>query len=158
MHTVPTEPSHSRVIWHGETINECLARFKATKNVFISHVGKQFDKLVKEDPSYEEAQKKSGDAVADLCAKVLEEAFTNLFMNNADQSKCGSLMARMNTAQSLQDSSECPKTLVAAHAALDAHPWDKEHSEKQKKFKEKKSKEQTSNEDEPLSLSFAQFK
>ena len=43
---------------HEETLNEYLERFKAAKNVFFSHVGTEFEKLVKEDPSYHDVMLK----------------------------------------------------------------------------------------------------
>ena len=38
----------------GGSLTDYLGRFKATKNVFLSHVGKDFSKLIKEDKKYEE--------------------------------------------------------------------------------------------------------
>ena len=143
-----------------ESINNYMSSFKATKDVFLSHVGKDFTKLLKEDPDYIQIQADQtlssaviADRTAKAALKVLEEVITYLFMNNADQSKYGSLMARFNTTQSLGNSGEYPKTLVDAHTVLDAHNWDKEYTEKQKRIKNNERKE-----DEPLHLSFAQFK
>ena len=39
---------------HGESLTDYLGRFKATKDVFLSHVRKDFGKLIKEDTMYAE--------------------------------------------------------------------------------------------------------
>ena len=79
---------------HGESLTDYLGRFKATKDVFLSHVGKDFSKLIKEDTKY--AEIKSDTSLTDeqvklevelVAQKVLEEVITYLFMNNADQYK-----------------------------------------------------------------------
>ena len=113
---------------------------------------------IKSDTSLTDEQVKQG--VELVAQKVLEEAITYMFMNNADQYKYGSLMARLNTSQSLAQtlgkSGEYPKTLVDAHSTLDAHKWDKEYLEKVKKNKVKE--QPTPREEEQINLSFAQVK
>ena len=93
---------------HGESLTDYLGRFKATKDVFLSHVGKDFSKLIKEDTKYDEIKSDTSltdeqvkTEVALVAQKVLEEVITYLFMNNADQVKYGSLVVRLNTSESL---------------------------------------------------------
>ena len=143
---------------HGETLDEYLARFKASRDVLLSHVGKNLDKLVKEAQGYQAAvASQQAEELYKLGRVVLEEVITYLFMTNADQNKYGSLMARFNTSNSLGDV-EYPKTVLKAHSVLGEHTWDKDYADKNKKQKEKKNDKKTSKKDEENpSMSFAQF-
>ena len=63
---------------------------------------------------------------------------TYLFMSNADQNKCGSLMARFRTDHALVDGdklSEYPTTLERAVTVMTNHEWDKAYHENKKNVK-----------------------
>ena len=78
-----------------ESIADHSARFKAAKDALWSHIGKDFKNLIKAAPDHDGVLKANS---ADKCNKprdrVVETFLTCLFVSNADQNKCGSLMAR----------------------------------------------------------------
>ena len=70
---------------HNESLNQCLLRFKATRDVFLSHVGDDFYKLIREDEGYRAVlETKDLDELVRIKEKALEELFAYLFLNNAD--------------------------------------------------------------------------
>ena len=83
----------------------------------------------------------SNDKHNELRDRVVETFLTHQFVANADQNKCGSLMARFRTDHTLVDGdklSECPTALERAVAVMTNHEWDKAHHENKRKREEHK--------------------
>ena len=97
----------------GEALNDYLDRFKASRNVFLSHGGKHFEKLIQDNSGYANAQQDPDD-LASLQTEMLEEALTHLFLNDADQTKCGTLVALLVKDKS-PHIDKCPKTMEEAN-------------------------------------------
>ena len=153
-----------------------LKRFKASKDVFYSHVGKTFafPSVLVDDKEYNEAMAKLHSHIAldkekeeaqktieKVCKKHTDQFFAYLYLENADRSKYGSLISGLETQWSLGNK-QYPQTMIEANNVLDNHTFDKAYGEKKKKRKEqnKKNKENDkSEEDKPITnLSFAQMK
>ena len=85
-----------------ESITDYSARFKAAKDVLWSHIGSDFLNLMRAAPNYLDVLKTNdSDKYNELRDKVVETLMTHMFMSNADQNKCGSLMARFRTDHTL---------------------------------------------------------
>ena len=125
-----------------ESITDYSVRFKAAKDALWCHIGNNFENLMESAPDHEEILKtEDKNKCNELKGRVVETFLTHQFMANADQNKCGSLMARFHTDHALVDgdkSSECPTTLERAVTVMTNHEWDKAHHENKRKREERK--------------------
>ena len=159
---------------------EYLKRFKAARDVFISHVGKSFHfpRVLEEQQEYlaiqgvldsaittstrkEEAQKE----MTSLKHKTVDEFLAYVYLENTDRSRYGSVLTGLETQFSLSHD-QYPKSLIDAQNVIENHTYDPEYRKKRKDKYENRSKNRENKEtnqdnreqrDAP-SLSFAQMR
>ena len=159
-----------------ESSLDFLKRFKASRDVFLSHVGKEFHfpKTVEDDATFKAAsesllnqsfgmtddQKKDAlNEIRDAKKKNLDQFMAYLYMENCDHDRYGSLVGGLDTQYSL-DHDQYPKTLLDAHNVISNHKYDPNYKDK-KKRKEKPNKEKLKKDDDKSDrekkLTFANF-
>ena len=155
---------------------EYLKRFKASKEVFYSHVGKTFafPSILEEDPEYavhqqkfyalnatEQTKAEAKKEVEKICRKHSDQFFAYLYMENTDKAKYGLLLSGLDTQYSLGNK-QYPKTMVEAQNVLDNHTFDKAYGERRKKKrqenKQQDKKDNERSEDRSPNMSLAQMK
>ena len=102
----------------GESIVDYLKRFKAARDVFISHVGREFTfpVLVKDDKDYAAAMEilwssrstpeekaEAQTAVNKICKDKTDQCLAYLHLENTDRSKFGSILSGLDAQCSLGD-------------------------------------------------------
>lgn len=135
----------------GETLQDYTKRFRVAREVFESQWGGPMvlTKLVKTMDEYsnnlDDLEK------AQLEMKTFEQFLAYLYLENADQAKYGSILAGLNTQQSLGNN-QYPTTITEANNVLSIHKFDAA-------IKEQVSRHQKiSNNVEPINLTFTQIK
>ena len=161
----------------GEEITDYLRRFKAAKDVFLSHVGKDFcfERVIEGDKDYAQLhtdlitayENKQEDEAEKLCTKIKESRRTlmepfmaYMYLDNADKSKYGTLTSGLDTQHSLGND-QFPKTLIDAQNVLDNHTWDASYKKKKQQQQDTRKNNQDSKKEETSSspgLSFAQLR
>ena len=161
-----------------ESAIDHLKRFKATRDVFLSHVGKDFafPKLLEDNIEYSSKKAEIDKAVEDGASKDVKDALDGqlfkikkkamapfmsyVYLDNVDKSKYGTVLAGLQAQFSLNND-QYPKNILDAVQVIESHPFDEGYKNKKKQQREnhkddrKKGKEEHS--DTP-SLSFAQIK
>ena len=157
-----------------ESCIDYLKRFKAAKDVFLSHVGKEFcfPRLVDADPDYQTALLKATDPSTseedkDLACKEMGEIrrstmdpfFAYSYLSNACSARFGSIKTGLDTQYSLNHD-QYPKTLIDAQNVIENHQYDPEYKKKKKQREENRQqqKKQKEKEEEAPTLSFAQLR
>jgi len=144
-----------------QKVTEYARKFKATKDIIVSHLGATINlaKYVKTMSEYDE----NNDTKVEALTKQAPEQFLAfLFLENADQSKYGTLMRNLNSQRSLGND-QYPKTAVDACEVLSNHKFDNFNKTIKKKEQKGKGdgnhKYESSNtkEDDSAVLSFAQL-
>ena len=156
-----------------------IDRFKAARDVLLSHVGKNFHfpRLAEDTTDYadqcatikdrnatdkqkEEAAKK----MLEIQTDIMEEFYSYLFLENADKAKYGSIQKGMDThyvqRKDLDEKHQYPKDLASAQEIIRMHCYDPGYKDKKKnKQKEEKNSSSSKDKDEDdIKLSFAQMK
>jgi len=106
----------------GENLTEYTRKFKAAKDIIVSHLGVPLNlaKYVKTMSKYDA---NNPDKHKVLTKQSQEQFLAFLFLENADQSKYGTLMRNLNSQKSLGND-EYPKTVVDACEVLSNHKFD----------------------------------
>jgi hypothetical protein len=143
----------------GENLTEYTRKFKAAKDILVSHVGAplNFAKYVKTMDGYNA----NDTAKVEVLTKQAQEQFLAfLFLENADQNKYGSLLTNLNSQKSLGND-QYPKTIVDACEVLSNHKFDNANRANKKREQKGKGdgnqKHANAKEDESVVLSFAQL-
>ena len=152
-----------------ESAVDYMQRFKAARDVFISHAGKEFNfpKVVQESEEYKRykddltspidaLRKKAQDEVTEVIKSSSDEFYAYLYLENADRSRYGSLVTGLDSQFSLNHD-QYPKTLIDAGNVVSRHKYDPEYKKK-KKLKEEQRKKDKREDEETPSLTFAQMK
>ena len=153
-----------------ESLIDFLRRYKNTKDVFLSHIGKDFTlpSMVRQHPDYPDEIDLNSDVstvreaargkAEELAKQVLERFIAYRYLKAVDQTKYGSVISGLNSQFSLGND-QYPKTLTDAHNVISAHRWDPEYKKKTQKKKEDNSKRYNDKDkDKAPELSFAQMK
>ena len=146
----------------GESLQDYTKRFRVARDVLKSHIGGPIvlTKIVKAMSGYDEADEEKQE-------KMREQAYNQLlafmYLDNADKAKYGSILAGLNTQQSLGND-QYPKSITESNNVLSNHKFDimpnksggknKNNSFDGTKNKEKKDDDK---EDDEVNLSFAQL-
>ena len=151
-----------------ESIIDFLKRFKNTKDVFLSHIGKDFTlpNMVRQHNDYptedefkspqEAVREAAKESAAQLAKQVLERFIAFKYLRAVDQTKYGSVLAGLNTQFSLGND-QYPKTLTDAHNVISAHRWDPEYKKKSQRKKDEHERK-NNDKDKVPELNFAQMK
>lgn len=147
-----------------ESLQDYTKRYRVAEEVLVSHLGCPIflRKLMETMPNYDSTQPD----MVERCGKEKhEQLMAYMYLENADQSKYGSILVGLNTQKSLKND-QYPKTITEANNVLSNHEFDKKSSgqsnkssdgnnNSQKGNKEKSDKD--NKDDEPIVLSFAQM-
>jgi hypothetical protein len=144
----------------GETLQDWTKRFRITCEVLQSHMGGPIviDKIAKAMPEYATYDISS---IKKCHNKAYERFLANLYIENTDRTKYGSILAGLNTQQSL-GKIQYPKTVTEANNVLSNHKLDttnkskKVHEEFKNKYKKNNRKEEEDSYETEINLSFAQ--
>jgi len=151
-----------------ESLIDFLRRFKNTKDVFLSHIGKDFTlpnvaRQHKDYPPENEltsttstVRQTAQDKVKEINKEILERFIAFRYLKAVDQTKYGSVLSGLNTQFSLGNN-QYPKTLTDAHNVISSHRWDSEYKKKSQRKKEDHGKKSQHDNEKP-ELSFAQMK
>ena len=105
-----------------ESLVDCTWQFKSARDVMEAQLGNKLLvlKLGKQEPEWDDNdQDKRGKANLKACNKLI----TTAYLYNSDRTKCGSIIARLNSQFSLGNN-QFPTTLQDATAVLTAHCFD----------------------------------
>jgi hypothetical protein len=111
-----------------ESLQDYTKRFQVAKDVFESHMGGPMiiTKVVEAMQGYNETDSKNQE-------KYRSEAYQRftrfLYLNNADKSKYGTILAGLHTQQSLNND-QYPRTITDANNVLSNHHFDNIKSNK----------------------------
>ena len=136
-----------------ESLQDYTKRFRVAAEVLESHMGCPIY-LLKLMTNMKDFDKNDSDSVT-KCGKQKHEQFlAYVYLENADQSKYGSILSGLNTQNSLRNE-QYPKTLIEANNVLSNHEFDKKSVASNKRNEEKT--RENSGEEEIVKLSFAQL-
>jgi len=136
-----------------ESLQDYTKRFRVAAEELESHMGCPIY-LLKLMTTMKEFDKNDNDSVS-KCGKQKHEQFLAfVYLENADQSKYGSILSGRNTQNSLCNE-QYPKTLIEANNVLSNHEFDKKPLASHKR-NENKTRENIG-EEEAVKLSFAQL-
>ena len=144
----------------GESLQDYTKRFRVAKDVMESHIGGPIilTKIIKGMKEYsEDDEMKREKCVRD----AYNQYMAYVYLQNADQSKYGSILRGLNTQQSLGNN-QYPKTITEANNVLSNHRFDNNPSGARKNHaagsnNNKSSEKKQENEDDSPSLSFTQM-
>ena len=123
-----------------------LKRFKASRDVFFSHVGKNFafPQLLEDHEEYGKArevlnQMNSTQEAKDAAMKEMETIRKELmdqflvfvYLENTDRSRCGSIVTGLEAQCSLGNDQH-PKNLIVAQNVIENHQCDESYRRKRK--------------------------
>ena len=144
----------------GESLQDYTKRFRVTREVFETHIGGpiKMPKLLLEVKGYTEypMDQDSHDKNKILEDELFERLAAYAYLENADQTKYGSILTGLNTQQSLGNE-QYPRTVTDANSVLSNHRFD---------FSKQVTKNQNQNNNEhpkkdqaqeKINLSFAQM-
>ena len=139
-----------------ESLQDYARRFKTSEEILKSHM---------EGPiiipgavrDHEDWNPNDQDAIITCQDDVYNRFLSYIFLEQADQSKYGSLCTGLSTQHSLQND-QYPKTMSQATSVLSSHRFDQTYFQKKRKQRDKQ-RNNTNNEDkEPnMPMSFAQI-
>ena len=125
-----------------EDLTDYTKRFINEMNAFESTIGKNtMNDFIKQLPDYTNG---TDEAKANLLQIAHPSWMTYTYLNNADKSKYGSLLATLAESFSL-GTDNYPKTITAATDALSAHPFDQAWRDKKKKQRQQAQQSNQSN-------------
>ena len=125
--------------YEDESLIDYTARFKSARDVFKAQIGGTIS-LTKFMESMDGYNATSVAAVAQCQSKACNKFLAYIYLDNADESKHGSLMSTLATQWSL-GTKQCPKDLVEASMVLSDRRFDSTYHENKKK----RSQQRTSN-------------
>ena len=128
-----------------ESTIDYLRRFKAARDVFYSHVGKNFvfPRTVEDDKEYKDAlqeyiaatddagREAATDKAQKARVKSMDQFLSYLFLENSDRLRFGSILSGLDTQFSLNND-QYPKTLLDAQNVVSNHKWDDAYKQKRK--------------------------
>ena len=141
----------------GESLQDYTKRFKTTRDVCRSHIGGPIilTKYVEKMKDYDATK---SDVVTSCQEKAFQQLLAYTYLDNSDKTKYGSLLAGLQTQQSLKNN-QYPKTITEATNVLSNHRFDvtsgKKPIDKATKDHEKDNKNENSNKEEMPEMSFA---
>jgi len=136
-----------------ESLQDYTKRFRVAAEVLESHMGCPIY-LLKLMINMKEFDKDDSDSVT-KCGKQKHEQFlAYVYLENADQSKYGSILSGLNTQNSLRNE-QYPKALNEANNVLSNHEFDKKLVASNKRNEEKT--RENNDEEETVKSSFAQL-
>ena len=140
----------------GESLQDYTKKFSVAKDVLESHVGGpiQFPTIVEAMPTYDATQQ----TVVKACNKAAFDQFVAyLYLDNANQTKYGSILTGLNTQKSLGND-QYRKSITEANNVLSNHKFDSFKPQQTKKHN--KNKDESNSDDkekQEVTLSFAQM-
>lgn len=142
----------------GENLQDYTKRFRVARDVLKSHIGGPIilTKIVEATPEYCEADDEKREKLRE---QVYNQFLAYLYLDNADKAKYGSILAGLNTQQSLGND-QYPKSITESNNVLSNHKFDATPTKAgSKKNATENNKEQKDDgkEDEEVNLSFAQL-
>ena len=140
----------------GELLQDWTKCFKIARDLLESHLGGPLiiKKIAESLPEYDVSDPES---IRKCQEKTFEKFLANLYLENADRTKYGSLLNGLNTQQSLGNN-QYPKLVTEANNVLSNHRLDnptKMKREQDEKIKPKAKKEESK--EQEINLSFAQL-
>ncbi len=160
-----------------ESAIDYLKRFKAAKDVFYSHVGKDFQipRIVQEDKNYatqkailedknssDDEKKQAKEDIRAIADKVNDEFLGYLYLENTDRIRYGSIMTNLDAQFSLGHN-QYPKSITDSQHVIENHQYDAAYKKKQSQMKRDRQNHSQSREEgedkkeEVQNLSFAQM-
>ena len=141
----------------GESLQDYTKRFRVARDVLKSHVGGPIilTKLVEATKGYSDGGVEQQDNIRE---QVFGQFLAYLYLENADRTKYGSILAGLSTQQSLGND-QYPKTITESNNVLSNHKFDVPRANVKKNQLEDKGKDRKNEEkeDEDITLSFAQL-
>ena len=114
-----------------ESLQDYTKRFRVAAEVLESHMGCPIY-LLKLMTNMKEFDKNDSDSVTKCGKQKHEQLLAYVYLENADQSKYGSILSGLNTQNSLRNE-QYPKTLIEANNVLSNHELDKKSVTSNKK-------------------------
>ena len=138
-----------------ESLQDYTKRFRVAQEVLESHIGGPIilTKIVEAMPGYDEKDKDKRDKYR---AKANAQFMAYLYLDNADQSKYGSILMGLNTQQSLGND-QYPRSITEANNVLSNHKFDKSPSKSNRPSKNDSKKNDNEKGEDEVTLSFAQM-
>ena len=154
-----------------------LKRFKAARDVFHSHAGKDFSfpRVVEDGDDYKKAMKTLIDPATSPAEKAaaknevskVQRHVTNrflayLYLENTDRPRYGSILSGLESQFSLNND-QYPKSLLDAQTVVEGHTYDPEYKKRKKQREEQHQSNRENNQEnrdhdrESPPLSFAQM-
>jgi hypothetical protein len=152
-----------------EALIDFLRRFKNTKEVFLSHIGKDFTlpNMARQHAEYPDDDDFKSDVSAtreearskaqEIAKEILERFIAFRYLKAVDQTKYGSVLSGLHSQFSLGND-QYPRTLNDAHNVISAHRWDPEYKKKAQRKKDEQGRKYNNDKDKVPELSFAQMK
>ena len=141
----------------GESLQDYTKRFRVARDVLKSHIGGPIilTKLVQATEGYSDGNIEKQEKI---CEQVFGQFLAYLYLENADKTKYGSILAGLNTQQSLGND-QYPKSITESNNVLSNHKFDVPKVTAKKNQPENKGKDRKGEEkeDEDVNLSFAQL-
>ena len=142
-----------------ESLQDYARRFKTSEEILKSHMEGPLiiPGAVRDHEHWDE---NDPDQIVKCQDEVYNRFLSYLFLEQADQSKYGSLVTGLSTQHSLQND-QYPKTMSQATSVLSSHAFDQAYFQKKRKNRERQNQKNKPDEDEDndsnMPMSFAQI-
>ena len=144
----------------GETLQDYTKRFRVTREVLETQIGGTIaiPKALKEISGYTEfpTNQDQHDKNKFFQDQLFEQLMAYAYLDNADQSKYGSILTGLNTQQTLGNE-QYPKTITDANSVLSNHRLDNSTFGNKNNHKHQNENRKQESEPEKINLSFAQL-